>query len=171
MGPFFHRLMELLMSGHNSRMPLDNVAYRRQIQVELAHGTMTQQEIANKYGATQPAVSLFAKKYADTIQAIRDDALNEFAGITLAKKAARLEAYQELFAIALAATPKISPSGKLVTGTDGATVMEIDSASAARVLKQIAEELGHLPTRLQVSGEVGLKTNYTIEGVTMGDLT
>ena len=37
-------------------------------------------------------------------------------------------------------------------------------------MKQAAEEMGQLPTRLQVSGDMQIRTNYTIDGVNVEDL-
>lgn len=152
------------------RGPLESPLHRREVQVLLAHGELTQQEIGERYGATQQAVSQFAERHAETIRQIRENTAEEFAGIQLAKKANRLEAYQDLIEQALTPIPKIDNKGNRVTDVDGSVVYEVNGDLAAKVLKQIAEELGQLPNRLTLAGEVGVKTNYVIDGINPGDL-
>lgn len=155
------------MAGND---PLERLGVRRKLQRELADGSLTQEALGAKYGVTQQAVSAFAKRHAETIQAMREDAENEFAGLLLAKKANRLAALEELYHKALEPTPKVTPAGKVVIAeydADGKPVyvQEIDGRLAAQVIKQTAEELGQLPNRVTLGGEVGIKTNYKIEGV------
>lgn len=146
---------------------------------QLALTDTTQPELAEQYGVTQQAISHFAKRNAEAIAAVRADADNEFAGILIAQKAARLAAYEELHTIAITPQPKISPSGKIVkewiTDEDGndveVVVNEIDVRAAALVLKQSAEEMGQLPTRLQIQGDMQTTTTYKIEGFSESDLT
>jgi predicted transcriptional regulator len=155
---------------NRTRTPLDSPLHRRQVQELLAHENLTQQEIGDRYGVTQQAVSAFAKRHAETIRQIKENAADEFAGIMLAGKKNRLEAYQHLIELALTPTPKIDNKGHHVTDTNGEHVYEVDGKLAATVLKQIAEELGQLPNRLTLAGEVGVKTNYVIDGVSPDDL-
>jgi hypothetical protein len=139
--------------------------------VLLAHGEVNQREIGEQFGVTQQAVSAFALKYAETIAQIRDNAADEFAGLAIAQKATRLQVYEELLAAAMTASPKSTASGRVVIDPVTLTpVFEIDAGTAAKILRNVAEELGHLPTRLQLGGEVGIRTNYKIEGVTPSNL-
>lgn len=148
----------------------------RQVVRDLALSKQSQYALAEKYGVTQQAISHFAKRNAEEIAAVAAAADDEFAGILIAQKQARLAAYQELYGIAVSPTPKISASGKTVSYVDPETgeagvVMEVDVRAAATVLKQAAEEMGQLPTRLQVSGDMQTTTTYKIEGVDPSDLT
>jgi transcriptional regulator with XRE-family HTH domain len=159
------------------RMPLGGLV-KRQVIRDIALGTMSQSQLGEKYGVSQPAISQFAKRNAEEIEAVRSKADDEFAGLLIAAKQNRLAAYQDLYEIALKPQPKISPSGKLVkewiTDEDGqqveVIVQEVDVRAAAQMLKQAAEELGQLPNRLTLAGEVGVKTNYTVAGVEIADL-
>jgi transcriptional regulator with XRE-family HTH domain len=149
---------------------------RRQVIRDLALSGLSQTALAEKYGVSQPSISEFKARNAEEIAAVMADAENEFAGILIAQKAARLAAYQELYGVAVSPTPKISASGKTVTYVDpesgeSGVVMEVDVRAAATVLKQAAEEMGQLPTRLQVSGEMATTTTYRIENVSNDDLT
>jgi hypothetical protein len=44
-------------------------------------------------------------------------------------------------------------------------VYEIDANAAIKVLRGVAEELGHLPSRIVLAGGLEVKTNYTLNGV------
>lgn len=155
-----------------TRPTLEQPLVRRRVQTLLAHGQLTQEAIGEQFGVTQQAVSDFARRHAETITQIRDNAADEFAGLAIAQKATRLQVYEELLAAAMQASPKSTASGRVVVDPEtGSTVYEIDAGTAAKILRNVAEELGHLPTRLQLGGEVGIRTNYKIEGVTPEDLT
>lgn len=153
-------------------MPLGGLR-KRQVIRDLALSGMSQTQLAEKYGVSQPAISQFKTRNAEEIEAVRTAADQEFAGLLIAQKANRLAAYQDLYDIALKPMPKISPSGKIVkewvTDEDGnqveVIVHEVDVRAAAQMLKQAAEELGQLPNKVTLSGEVGVKTNYTIAGI------
>lgn len=153
---------------------------RRQVIRLLAAEEITRSEIARRYDVSPAAITQFADKHAEEIKAVRANMDDEFAGILIAQKASRLAAYGELYEIATTPTPKISANGKTVevfevdeeTGEGKSSmVMEVDVRAAATVLKQAAEEMGQLPTRLQVSGDMQTTTTYRIEGVDPSDLT
>lgn len=148
---------------------------RRQIVRELALGNFTQQALADKYGVSQPAIAKFKAKHADEIAAVRANADDEFAGILIAQKAARLASLAEIHEQAMTPVPKVGNNGKVVerinpeTG-EHETLHEVDGRLAAQVLKQAAEEMGQLPTRLEVKGDMQTTTTYRIEGVSPEDL-
>lgn len=136
---------------------------------DLAHGDLSGRALAEKYACSEQAISAFKGREAETIAAMRADAEDELAGILIAQKAARLRVYEEMLGDALTPVPKISVKGDTVTVYDPETgeasmVMEKDLGNARGILKQVAEEMGHLPTRVQMSGEVAV-TTYRIEGV------
>lgn len=154
---------------------------RRQIVRELALGEQSQRQLAEKYEVSEAAISQFKNRYADEIEAVRQDTADEFAGILIAQKQARLAAYNDLYEKAIVPSPKVSPSGKivkdLIPDPDNpggpwieAVVVETDVRAAALVLKQAAEEMGQLPTRLQIQGDMQTTTTYRIEGANPEDL-
>jgi hypothetical protein len=161
-------LMELLMAG---REPLEREPTRRQLQVALANGGKSQTALAEEYGVSQSAISQFQTRHAQVIAEIRADVNNEFAGLAFAQKANRIAALIDLYEKSMESTPKITNKGTLAIGPDGQVIEEIDGRLAAQTIKQIAEELGQLPTRLNVSGEIGIKTNYSIDGVDPSNLS
>ena len=154
------------------RVPLlEHPLTRRLLQTDLAHSGKSQGELAAKYGVSQPSISDFAERHAATIQQIRDDAADEFAGLAIAKKAARLEVYRELLDAAMQPVPKTAgKDADYVRDEDGNVVYEIDAAVAGKLLRNVAEELGHLPNRVTLGGEVGIRTDYTVNGVAPDNL-
>lgn len=147
----------------------------RQLARDLALGDQNQTQLADKYGVTTAAITFFKQRRAEEIAAIAAEADNEYAGMWIAQKQARLAEYERIHGIALEPTPKVAANGKVVQWVNpesGAieTIEEVDGRLAAQVLKQAAEEMGQLPTRLQVSGEMGVTTTYRVEGVDPKDL-
>lgn len=145
---------------------LEHPLTRRLLQTDLAHSGKSQTELGEKYGVDQSSISEFAARHAATIQQIRDDAANEFAGLAIAQKAARLEVYRELVDACMTPVPKTAgKDGDWVRDEEGNVVYEIDAAVAGKLLRNVAEELGHLPNRVTLGGEVGVTTNYQFNGV------
>lgn len=114
---------------------------RRKLMRELALGEKTHAQLAAEYGATREAVSRFKARHAQEIEDIIARSDDEFAGILITQKANRLAMYQEQVEQA-----EDRKDWKLV----------------ARLLRQVAEEMGHLPSRMQISGAVDVHTSYTI---------
>lgn len=141
--------------------------------VQLARGNKTQSQLAGEYGVHQTSISDFKLRHADEIQAIIDNGLDEMTGIALAKKEARLATYQELIKKLSAGTPKVAgKDGVQVRDPEtGEAIYEIDAGQINRALRSMAEELGQLPARVVITGDLEVKTNYQINGVEPGDLT
>jgi hypothetical protein len=135
---------------NGERDPLEKPWNRRLLQEDLAKSGKTQAELARKYGVSGPAITKFKQRHKAVIEEIRENAADKFAGIALAKQQARLELYQQMI--------------------DDAEERG-DHKLSARIARQMAEELGHLPGRVTLAGEVGTTTKYTIEGVSQEDLT
>ena len=151
----------LRLSNWGKAMPIPNHGNltRGHIKLEvmrlLAKGEMTQKAIADRYGVAQPSVFEFKERYAAEIQAIRDAARDkaneEFAGLWVAEKGARISEYQHqidrIAEKAEAADWKLSPEW-------------IKAAQTA--LRSVAEELGDLQkSQVTLNGTV----HYTVEGV------
>ena len=143
---------------------------------DLALTKTSQSELAEKYGVSQPAISQFKERRAEEIAAIAANADDQYAGMWIADKQARLAEYERLHEIALTPTPKIDIKGKIVKDIDPITheevvIVEMDGGLAAKVLKQAAEEMGQLPTRLQIQGDMQTTTTYRFENVDPDALT
>lgn len=149
---------------------------RRQLIVDLALSGQPQEVLAEKYGVAQSSISEFKSRHLPEIAAVLADKENEFAGIAIAQKAVRLSTYADILETALKPVPKTNGKGEIVYGEedengDRKAIMEIDGAAALKALRNVAEELGHLPNRITLGGEVGVITNYRVEGVDPGALT
>lgn len=148
----------------------------RQVVRLLAAAEISRTQIAEQFDVSPSAVSQFAKKHADEIAAVRADMDDEFAGIAIASKVNRLALYDQLVEKALEPVPKVTPAGKLIPvgeDEDGQTeyVMEVDLRAAALLAKQAAEELGQIPNKVSVQGEMSVQTRYRIEGLDPGAMT
>ena len=154
------------MAGDGSGGKLELPWIRRAIMVQLATGNKTQEAIAREYGADGSAITAFKKRHADEIQAIRDNAMDEFTGIAIAEKAARLAAYEDILRKCMTPTPKMAGKEYVHDPKNpGEIVYEINAKEAMKALRQVAEELGHLPSRIVLAGGLEVKTNYTLNGV------
>lgn len=156
------------------RSALGGLRHRQVVRL-LAAAEISQTAIAEKFGVSQPAVSQFAKRHAEEIAAVRADMDDEFAGIAIASKVNRVALLQEIAEKALEPVPKVSANGKVTMVINPDTkepeiVMEVDARAAMAALKQVAEELGQLVQRSQVSGDMNTTTTYRIEGVAPDDL-
>lgn len=155
---------------HRNRGALGGLKHRQVVRL-LAAEEITRSEIARRYEVTPGAVTQFADRNAEEIAAVKADMDNEFAGILIANKAMRLGVYEQLLEAATTPMPvHDARTGKVMTGPNGEPIMEADGNLAAKVLKQAAEEMGQLPTRLQVAGGLDVTTTYRIEGVNPEDL-
>lgn len=147
---------------------------KRKLVRELALGEENQSQLAERYDVTPSAISLFAKRNRDEIEAVRANIDDEFAGLLIAQKAHRLGVLEHLLDVALTPTPKVAPSGRVVyvEKSDGAPEMitEIAGDLAAKVIKQAAEEMGQLPNRITLGGNVNVHTSYQVEGIDPRDL-
>lgn len=138
---------------------------RRQLVVDLALSGKTQSELAEKYGVTQQSISDFKARHLTEVQAVLADSENEFAGIAIANKANRLATYQSILERLAGAVEANADLG------DDEQAMDEKTANAVgKILRNVAEELGHLPNRVTLGGEVGVRTDYTINGLDPGNL-
>lgn len=152
---------------------------------ELAQGKQVA-GLARKYGVTNGAVQQFEKRHADEIAAAREDLTNEFHGLWVANKAARLAEYERDIALAneLMEEARAGRVAEVVNlrgpQDDGAThelelVDDITPAVARaarikhRALHQTAEELGQLPSRVQVNIG-GKRVEHIVKGVDLDDV-
>lgn len=141
----------------------------RQIVRLLAAQELSLGQIAERYNCTPQAVGQFRDRNAEEIAAVRANMDDEFAGLAIASKVNRVALLQEIAEKALQPVPKISANGKVtyVTNEDGESemVMEVDARAAMAALKQVAEELGQLVARTQMTGDMQTTTTYRIEGI------
>lgn len=154
------------MAGDGSGGKLELPWVRRAIMIQLATGNKIQAAIAREFGCTDAAIIAFKRRHADEIEAIREQSLREYSGIAIAEKAARIATYEEILKRCMTPTPKMAGKEFIHDPKNGNDIVyEIDAAAAVKVLRQVAEELGHLPSRIVVTNTAEVKTNYTLNGV------
>lgn len=167
----------MVAAQHRDRGKLSGLKRHALIR-ELALGELTQAKLAKKYDVTTGGITQFKQRHLEQIQAIQADANDEYAGLLINDKVARLRAYEEMLEVAMTPQPKVTPAGKIVhrvsINKDGEQeeeeILEVDLMGAARALRQAAEELGQIPNKVTLSGDVNTTTVYRIEGVSDSDL-
>jgi hypothetical protein len=118
---------------------------------ELALGEKTQAQLAEEYGVGQSAIAMFKKRNLTAIEAKRENLADEYADLWIASKRNRLAEYQ-------------AAAEKLADKPDARSAEVL-----AKLLKDVAEELGDLPTRPGVQINQANVT-YQIEGVDLDNL-
>ncbi len=155
------------MAGSISRQPFRMMAIRM-----LAEGA-TQKVVAEHFGVAQPTVSEFASAYRVQIQEVAADLENEFAGLWIAEKAKRIASYMaDIETIDRTIEWRMERLKSL-----GLDLEEIAAAGAdpslirvkQRGLRNVAEEMGHLPARVQIA-VTQQSVAYEVVGVDVGDL-
>lgn len=119
---------------------------------DFALGEKTGGELAAQYGVSQTSISAFKKRHALEIEEVRNNLADEYAGVWVANKLARIQEYQEA-------------AEKMANGHSPRNQEVLVS-----ILKAVAEELGQLPARTQVQVNTQNVT-YEIVGIPTEDLT
>jgi predicted transcriptional regulator len=129
--------------GHG---PLTRGWVKQKLCRELAVGEKTQVQLAEEYGVSQPRISQFLKEHSTRVNEIRENLADEFAGMWIADKRARLAELEEM-------ADRIGPSRD-------PNKMRL----VKELLKQAAEELGQIPTKANVTIDQH-RITYAVEGV------
>lgn len=124
---------------------------------ELASGEKTRSSLAKEFEIDSATVTNFAKANADAINACIRSIDDEMAGLWIASQVNRIAEYQEL-------AEKLDEIIFDESSTD--TVVSNAILRKTTILRQVAEERGHLMQKVETSG----KYNYVVEGVDMTKL-
>lgn len=118
---------------------------------EFALGEKTGKQLSEQYGVSQTSISAFKKRYSLEIEEVRNNLADEYAGVWVAQKLARIQEYQQA-------------AEKMATGYSPRNAEVL-----VTILKAVAEELGQLPARTQVnvSNET---TVYQVVGISEDDI-
>jgi len=130
----------------NSKSILERTPNKVQLMRDLAVG-IPQERLAEKYGVTQPTISIFSSRHREEIDAIRSNIAGEFADLWVAHKAARLAEYQRDLE-GLEAGAQSARAAGYVDDYNSAVRLK------AQLLRNVAEELGSLPQRVHVQAEI-----------------
>lgn len=144
---------------------------KRRLIIDLAKDERTQYELADRYGCSQPAISAFKKRHQLEIASVLDDLSNEYAGLWIAEKSARIAEYQ-------ADVDQVNELLQLDMFDDDIPA-EVKEAAVthlpalqrqkARALRNVAEEMGHLPARTIINVN-DRRASYSVEGVDLEQL-
>ncbi len=118
---------------------------------DFALGERTGKELAQQYGVSTTSISNFKKRHLLEIEEVRNNLADEYAGVWVAQKIARIQEYQ-------VAAEKMARS----ESPRNAEVL-------VSILKAVAEELGQLPARTQVNVSTE-QTVYQVVGVSTDDI-
>jgi len=127
-------------------------AERRQLVRDLATGEVHRAALARKFGITRAAVTQFARRNAKEIDEIKANLEDEFAGQWIAQKELRIEQYQRDL--------ELSAEGEFAGHYE-------QIRTRTQILHNVAEELGQLPTRGNITV---VPVQHTIIGIDMDDL-
>ncbi len=119
---------------------------------DFALGEKTGQALAVQYGVSQTSISAFKKRHSMEIEEVRNNLADEYAGVWVAQKINRIQEYQQA-------------AEKMANGTSPRNQEVLVS-----ILKAVAEELGQLPARTQVSVNTQQVT-YQVVGIDPSELT
>ena len=134
-------------------VPVMSRSDRRHLVRELATGELTRSALARKYRVTPAAITQFAKRHATEIQEIKKNLEDDYAGLWIAQKEQRINAYQEDYDAAL--DSKYGHHHEWIK-------------ARTQILRAVAEELGALPPRATIAV---VPVQHVIVGIDMDELT
>lgn len=118
---------------------------------DIALGEKTNVQMAAQYGVSTNSITNFKRRYGLEIEEVKNNLADEYAGVWVAQKMARIQEYQEA-------------AEKMASGASPRNAEVL-----VTILKAVAEELGQLPARTQVN--VSTETTvYEIVGVDPDDI-
>jgi hypothetical protein len=121
--------------------------------------------LERKYGIAHTTIVAFKQKHADEIAELQEAVADEMHGLWIADKRHRVAEYQQMYDDLEATVNTLLMHGTTLGPQDMAILKEKRSA-----LRNVAEELGQLPNRNQVSvGGASVVFNYP--GIDPSDLT
>lgn len=129
---------------------------------DLAAGVLSRAELADKYEVNEPAIKSFAHRYANEISQLQAKLIQELDLLWSQEKINRLAEYQQ----------DVDDINELLTDLPGKFRGSLSPSLFAKkhaALRSISEELGQLPTRVNVTGATTV-VNYSVEGVDLNDL-
>lgn len=129
-------------------------------------GQTTQRQLARHYGVTDRAMTLFKQRHEYEIADVKRDMENRLSALWISDRENRLASYQDLYEQLSDVVKNQLPNGTQLFDAEGepVRVVEVDNGvvrTAAHLLRNVAEEMGHLRQIVDVNAKV----NYTINGI------
>lgn len=144
------------------RAPLERPSVRLRLIRDLAKGEHRDAELARRYSVSRPAILEFKRRHADAIAHQRAHLDDVFASIEFADKGARVAELSNDAADIAAILGDPETAAK--AGVQYAEMVRAKQSA----LRAIAEELGQLPSRMQV--QVGGSLDVNVNGIDVSDL-
>lgn len=120
---------------------------------ELAAAELTERQLATKYDVAPSSINEFRQRHREEINRALLNREDEFAALWVANKANRLAEYEEdINAINDALQADSEEDDKL-------------RAAKHRALRAVAEELGQLPNRLNVTADQRVTVEHRVTGL------
>lgn len=139
-------------NGVARRGHLERGWVRHRLIRDMALGEKTGGQLADQYGVSRNSITKFKQRYGLEIEEVRNNLADEYAGVWVAQKMARIQEYQ-------VAAEKMA---------DGASPRNAEVL--VTILKAVAEELGQLPARTQVNVSQE-QVVFQVVGINPEDLT
>lgn len=134
------------------RMHLERGWVKHRLIRDIALGEKTGKDLSRIYGVSENSITNFKKRHGLEIEEVRNNLADQYAGVWVAQKLARIQEYQQA-------------AEKMAKG-DSPRNAEV----LTTILKAVAEELGDLPARQQVNVSTENVTHIVV-GIDPGDLT
>jgi hypothetical protein len=129
---------------------------------DLAKGEHRDAELGRRYGVDRSAILLFKRRHSARIDEVRRNMDDLFAGIELADKVARVALLND----------RVLEAAELLSDADSSLKAGVARAEMERIIQSgaraIAEELGQLPSRMQV--QVGGSLDVQVNGIDVSSL-
>jgi hypothetical protein len=145
---------------------LENEPVKSQLIKELALSNKTQRALSQDYGVSQAAISMFRARHMDEIDAVGD--MQAIEGELLPAIATKTP---QKFPMDLWITDKekrlraMQEDAEVLEGSDDVE----DIKTRLAIFRMVEESLGQAEPKMTV--KVGKQVNYTIEGISLEDLS
>ena len=157
-------------SAGRRRYFLEQGHIRLELVRALAEGKR-QSDLARRFEVPPQTMSDFVKRHRAAIAAVKKDLESEFAGLWSANKAARVASYEdEIMRLQEQIDMILAESDTYRQATDSEALTRLYK-SRDRALRSIAEELGALPQRIQMTIAEPVRHIVEIPGMVESDLT
>lgn len=139
---------------------------------------MTHEQLSEQYDVSRTAITMFAGRHREAIERKREGIAGEFDGLWIAKKSRRIAEYQDDVELANAEMKLIvdKRDEAMLIAEHGGLADVSDALGKLgrlkhRAIQSTAEELGQLPSRVQVNvGGERVRHIVEVEGANIDDV-
>jgi IS30 family transposase len=129
---------------------------RLSLVLDLAANDMPAQTLADKYGRHVQTIHTFMKRNRAEIEEARREMAGELSGLWVNRKAQRIAEYQQAY-----------EDIEQLLDDDTLTPADISRyiVTQLRILSRVADEMGHLPSRVPGEGPAAVMLRHEVLGV------